>query len=194
MIWWKCTEEPEISFGIGSEAQAALLNLRNSGTDAPSETDVQNVFREMMDAAWGNPGAISIRQSGDEIHAWRFQLGEGKSLDIVAAFQPAIQAKPTSNLGMLLDIELPLTLRFGSAQMAMREVAGLVTGSVIELDRGIDEPIEIMINGHVIARGEAVTVGGAYGVRISEVSSRRESWVASSVPSANPAITGEKSI
>jgi len=42
------------------------------------------------------------------------------------------------------------------------------------LDRGVDDPVEVMVNGHVVARGEAVIVDGSYGVRISEISSRRE--------------------
>jgi flagellar motor switch protein FliN len=84
-----------------------------------------------------------------------------------------------SNLGMLLDIELPITLRFGSAQMALRDIAGLTTGSVIEFARGVDEPVEVMVNGHVVALGEAVTVKGCYGVRISEISSRRDRLAAS---------------
>ena len=65
--------------------------------------------------------------------------------------------------------------------MALRDIAGLSAGSVIELDRGVDEPVEIMVNGHVVALGEAVMVQGSYGVRISEISSRRERLLTSSV-------------
>jgi flagellar motor switch protein FliN/FliY len=65
--------------------------------------------------------------------------------------------------------------------MALREVAALTPGSVIGFERSIDEPVELMINGHVVALGEAVTVKGSYGIRISEISSRRERLLTSSL-------------
>jgi flagellar motor switch protein FliN len=77
-----------------------------------------------------------------------------------------------SNLDVLLDIELPVTLRFGSTRMALEAVIGLNTGSVVEFDRRVTEPVEVLVNGRVVARGEAVMVQGNYGVRISEIASR----------------------
>jgi flagellar motor switch protein FliN len=79
-----------------------------------------------------------------------------------------------SNLDVLLDIELPVTLRFGSTLMALEAVIGLNTGFVVEFDRRVNEPVEVLVNGRVVARGEAVMVQGNYGVRISEIATRRE--------------------
>ena len=79
-----------------------------------------------------------------------------------------------SKLDVLLDIELPVTLRFGRTQMLLGEVMALGTGSVIEFDRAVTEPVEVLVNGRVVARGEAVMVQGNYGVRISEIASRGE--------------------
>jgi flagellar motor switch protein FliN len=91
-----------------------------------------------------------------------------------------------SNLDALLDIELPVTLRFGSTWMALEAVMGLTTGSVVELDRRVNEPVEVLINGRVVARGEAVMVQGNYGVRISEIASRRERLETTSLNPGNP--------
>jgi flagellar motor switch protein FliN/FliY len=77
-------------------------------------------------------------------------------------------------LDVLLDIELPVTLRFGRTQMLLGEVMALGSGSVIEFDRAVDEPVEVLVNGRVIARGETVMVQGNYAVRVSEIASRRE--------------------
>ncbi len=74
-----------------------------------------------------------------------------------------------SALDILLDIELPVTLRFGRKQMTLDDVLRLDTGSIVEFDRGVDEPVEILVNDRVVARGEAVTVRGHYGVRILEI-------------------------
>jgi flagellar motor switch protein FliN/FliY len=82
--------------------------------------------------------------------------------------------QPGSALDLLLDIELPVTLRFGRTQMTLQEVTDLSTGSVIDFGQGEGEPVEVLVNGRVVARGEAVMVQGNYGVRISQIESRRE--------------------
>ena len=73
------------------------------------------------------------------------------------------------NLDLVMDVELNVTLRFGQRQLTLREVLELTTGSVIELDRQVEEPVELLLEGKVIARGEAVVIDGNYGLRITEV-------------------------
>jgi flagellar motor switch protein FliN/FliY len=68
-----------------------------------------------------------------------------------------------------MDVELNVSLRFGQRQLPLREVLELISGSVIELDRMVDEPIELLLDGKLIARGEAVIVDGNYGLRITEI-------------------------
>lgn len=86
---------------------------------------------------------------------------------------PDAIAAPTdpllSNLDLVLDVELTVTLRFGQRQLALREVLDLTSGSVIELDREVDEPIDLILDGRIIARGEAVIIDGNYGIRITQV-------------------------
>jgi flagellar motor switch protein FliN/FliY len=78
----------------------------------------------------------------------------------------------SSGMGALLDIELPVTLRFGRTQMLLENALSLRAGSVVELDRRADEPVDVLVNGKVVARGEAVTVQGSYAIRILEVGNR----------------------
>jgi flagellar motor switch protein FliN/FliY len=73
------------------------------------------------------------------------------------------------NLKMVMDVELNVSLRFGQRQLPLREVLDLTTGSVIELDRMADEPVELYLDGKLIARGEAVVVDGNYGLRVTEI-------------------------
>ena len=73
------------------------------------------------------------------------------------------------NLDLVLNVELNVTLRFGQRLLTLREVLDLTTGSVVELDRQVEEPIELLLDGKVIARGEAVVVDGNYGLRVTEV-------------------------
>jgi flagellar motor switch protein FliN/FliY len=74
-----------------------------------------------------------------------------------------------ANLKLVMDVELVMSLRFGQRQLPLREVLELNSGSVIELDRRVDEPVELLLDGKVIARGEAVVVDGNYGLRVTEV-------------------------
>ena len=73
------------------------------------------------------------------------------------------------NLGLVMDVELNVSLRFGQRQLPLREVLELSSGSVIELDRQVDDPVELLLDGKVIARGEAVIVDGNYGLRVTEI-------------------------
>ena len=70
---------------------------------------------------------------------------------------------------MILDIDLPLVVRFGRTELPLRSLAGLGPGSVIDLGRAPDEPVEVLVTNQVVARGEVVVVGGNYGVRITDV-------------------------
>lgn len=74
-----------------------------------------------------------------------------------------------TNLKLVMDVELNVSLRFGQRQLPLREVLELASGSVIELDRMVDEPVELLLDGKVIARGEAVIVDGNYGLRVTEI-------------------------
>jgi flagellar motor switch protein FliN/FliY len=73
------------------------------------------------------------------------------------------------NLDLLLDIELGVTLRFGTTRMLLKDIIELCSGSVVELDRRVEEPVELLIDGHLIAQGEVVIVEGNYGLRITQV-------------------------
>jgi flagellar motor switch protein FliN/FliY len=79
-----------------------------------------------------------------------------------------------NTLDLLLDVELPVSVSFGRSQLPLKDVIKLTTGSIIELNRSISEPVEIIVNNCVIARGEVVVVEGNFGVRIHEVISRQE--------------------
>ncbi len=78
------------------------------------------------------------------------------------------------NLDLLLETELAVSLRFGRRQASLREVIDLASGSVLELDRRLEEPVELLLNGRTIARGEVVVIDDNYGLRITEVVSPQQ--------------------
>ena len=76
-----------------------------------------------------------------------------------------------ANLDLILDIDLPLTVRFGETEMSLHSLMRLAPGSIIDLGRSPDDPVDILVNGRLVARGEVVVVSGNYGVRIVDVNS-----------------------
>jgi len=93
-------------------------------------------------------------------------------LDQQASTAPVPRNSKT--LDLLLEVDLPIGVSFGRTQMRLKEALKLTTGSIVELNRSVTEPVEIIVNNCVIARGEVVVVDGNYGVRILEIISREE--------------------
>jgi flagellar motor switch protein FliN/FliY len=75
---------------------------------------------------------------------------------------------------LLMEVELPVSVSFGHVQLPLGEVLKLTAGSIIELNRTVDEPVEVIVNNCIVARGEVVVVEGNYGVRIHQIVSRQE--------------------
>lgn len=82
---------------------------------------------------------------------------------------PPAGAPDPANLGFFMDVELDVTLRFGGKDILLKEILDLGPGSVLELDRDIQDPADLLLDGKLIARGEVVMVNGNYGLRVTEV-------------------------
>lgn len=74
-----------------------------------------------------------------------------------------------ASLDLLLDVPLRITVELGGARLSIRELLQLGHGSVIELDKPGGEPLDVMVNGKPIARGEAVIVNEKFGVRLTQI-------------------------
>lgn len=72
-------------------------------------------------------------------------------------------------LDTLLDVSLPVTIEFGKTSMTVQEILQLATGSVIQLQRMVGEPIDIYVSDRKLAEGEVVVVGEHFGVRITKI-------------------------
>jgi flagellar motor switch protein FliN len=92
---------------------------------------------------------------------------------------PAVVPEPappaqSKTFELLMGVELPVSVSFGHVQIPLKEVLKLTAGSIIELNRTVDEPVEVIVNNCVVARGEVVVVEGNYGVRIHQIMSRQQ--------------------
>jgi len=81
-------------------------------------------------------------------------------------------AAVAANVGLILDIELPIVVRLGSAEMTLQEIVKLGPGSIIELNKSVEEPVELLVNNKLIAKGEVVVVEGNFAFRVTEIKSK----------------------
>ncbi|MCU1237490.1 MAG: flagellar motor switch protein FliN [Candidatus Solibacter sp.] len=95
-------------------------------------------------------------------------------VDEPPARPPAPQSEVPPTMELLLDVELPVSISFGKTEILMKDVLKLTTGSIVELNRGVNEPVEVLVNHCLIARGEVVVVDGNYGVRIQQIVNRQD--------------------
>jgi flagellar motor switch protein FliN len=81
---------------------------------------------------------------------------------------------PTRNLDLLLDVPLDVAVEIGRTRVAIRDLLQLGQGSVLELAKAAGEPLDVLINGRRVARGEAVMVNDRFGVRLTDIISPSE--------------------
>jgi flagellar motor switch protein FliN/FliY len=79
------------------------------------------------------------------------------------------RADATSGMEVLLDVPLEISVELGRVKMMVREVLDLGTGSIIEVDKAAGEPVDVMVNGRLVAKGEVVVIEDNFGVRVTEI-------------------------
>ncbi len=87
---------------------------------------------------------------------------------------PKPEGSSSRRLDMLLDVPLEVNVELGRTRMTIQDLLQLGPGSVIELDKVAGEPLDILVNDRLIARGEAVVVNDKFGIRITDIVSPQE--------------------
>lgn len=82
--------------------------------------------------------------------------------------------QPIADISMILDIPVTLSMEIGQTRISISELLKLSKDSVIELQRMADEPLDVLVNGTLVAHGEAVVVGERFGIRLTDVISPQE--------------------
>ncbi len=90
------------------------------------------------------------------------------------AAMPAAKTSDPGSLELLLDIPLEISVELGRVKMLVKEVVELGTGSIIEIDKAAGEPVDVLVNGRLVARGEVVVIEDNFGVRITEILTPQE--------------------
>ena len=85
---------------------------------------------------------------------------------------PGTAAGETRDLRLLADVQVELAVELGRVKLPLRDLLSLAPGAVLELDRAADAPVDVLVNGCLVARGEVVVIDGAFGVRVTAVVER----------------------
>ena len=94
--------------------------------------------------------------------------------DDVRAGDDALNKLKVQNLDFILDIPLKVTVELGRTQVVIKDLLQLGQGSVLELDKLAGEPLEILVNGKLVAKGEVVVVNEKFGIRLTDIISPAE--------------------
>jgi flagellar motor switch protein FliN len=177
----KSTYQEVLNQSLSGVAQALALRLRKDvvcgpgSREAPGESTIPAFSVALSFAAIEvrielafSPGLISILNQPTK-PSYRPAIAAPQS-------SPTTAAEPHSgkSIDLLLDVELPVSISFGRAQLLLKDVIKLTTGSIVELNRTVSEPVDVIVNNCVIARGQVVVVEGNFGIRIEHVISRQE--------------------
>ncbi len=126
----------------------SLIAPSGFGVTAKEEVKIEDLT---VDTGFDKPTAAPTGAVGQPIYQPQFESG---------------------NIDLLLDVELPITVRIGSTEMKLIDIMRLGLGSIVELEKMVDDPVEILANEKLVARGEVVVCDGNYAVKITEVESR----------------------
>jgi len=113
--------------------------------------------------------------SADDLwaEAMNEQVGSSSSApqtdDVFKSFDSGNVAGSLQDIDLIMDIPVKLTVELGRTKMTIKELLRLTQGSVVALDGLAGEPLDILINGYLIAQGEVVVVNDKYGVRITDI-------------------------
>jgi flagellar motor switch protein FliN/FliY len=194
--WQRIAKSALLAAGVGdseeAEARATYLEIIGQATSGLAQAIADRLDRS-VDAAPAQPaapsglaGIVFLDITLPEPWTGRLYLGWTAALERELAPPPvdnspspaAVVKRPpvegSRTLDLLMEVELPVSVSFGRAEIQLRDALKLNSGSIVELNRTIADPVEIIVNNCVIARGEVVVVDGNYGVRIHQVVSREE--------------------
>lgn len=146
-------------------------------------TDPKDPDQNTPEADWAEAMAEQAeKDSASEDEAWAASLEEQAVANEVPSepsknageqvFKPldqGVENGPPRDLEMILDIPVKFTVELGRTRVTIKQLLELTQGSVVELDGLAGEPMDILINGYLIAQGEVVVVDDRYGIRITDI-------------------------
>jgi flagellar motor switch protein FliN len=161
-----------------------IAGLAATAVGAAAGGEVKLNLTASVAPPWSSEAAVSL-QSRDEAGTpivVELRISPALAAALTPKVQTAATAAPTpapaalsaedppnSSYRRLMDVGLDVKLRFGTRRMLLRDVLALSAGVVVELDNTLHSPVDLLLDGRLIAQGEVVVVDGKYGLRVTEV-------------------------
>jgi len=163
----------ELSRSAGRRWGRSLDCAGNEGSGTPDTAEFYTVEAVYPDGAIP---PLMVAVTGEPQDPPGEPISPGSPDEAVAdAPRPdAEHAEHSKTFNLLMGVELPVSVSFGQVQLPLKDVLKLTAGSIIELNRTVDELVEVIVNNCVVARGEVVVMEGNYGVRIHQIMTRQE--------------------
>ena len=146
-------------------------------TDPAEEEPVQEAPQSAPELQQAAPQAQSapMQQSAPpKRQAKPKPASQSMPVEFEAFSEPQHTTSQLGNLDMLMDIPLSITVELGRTQRSVKEVLELSAGSIIELDKLAGEPVDILVNKRIVAKGEVVVIDENFGVRVTDILSQSE--------------------
>lgn len=148
---------------------------QNEAGEAGKEADAEQATDSAEDEGLAEDWAAAMAEAGED----GADTGEDDAtprapLEEFDATAASGSGEETPNLDVILDIPVTISMEVGNTQIPIRNLLQLNQGSVIELDRLAGEPLDVLVNGTLIAHGEVVMVNEKFGIRLTDVVSQQE--------------------
>ena len=130
--------------------------------DSPSQEE-----QDAMAAEWA--AALAEAAPAPAVASEVMAEPEQVSTPSFANFTPTSGAGPGNDINMILDIPVQLTVELGRTRIPIKNILQLAQGSVVELDALAGEPMDVLVNGYLIAQGEVVVVNDKFGIRLTDI-------------------------
>ncbi|WP_431051031.1 flagellar motor switch protein FliN [Roseateles sp. L2-2] len=124
--------------------------------------------QDAMAAEWA-AALAEAGGGGGEVAAEVQQVTEQVAPAAFTNFSPTPGNLPGSDINMILDIPVQLTVELGRTRIPIKNILQLAQGSVVELDALAGEPMDVLVNGYLIAQGEVVVVNDKFGIRLTDI-------------------------
>ncbi|MDA3901775.1 MAG: flagellar motor switch protein FliN [Spirochaetes bacterium] len=132
----------------------------------------------LLDLSLANSLTGNVQSQGSSGGGMQQQMQQPGQVDIAPVKFPPLSGsgmpENTQNIGLLMDVQLTLTVELGRTKYLVKDVLGLGEGSIIELDKLAGEPVDLLVNGKLIAKGEVVVIDENFGVRVTDIVSPSE--------------------
>lgn len=166
-------ELPVLSFSIGKveyigeNKDVSLENYSKMFIYDFKIGDLKSLFMLIMDETLEN-ALFNKTKAASQDKVDDFQKSQGLTSSL------SLSSDEMTNISLIMDVKLPVKVRIGKKKMLLKDVLNMDIGSVVELNQLANDPLEILVDDHVIAEGEVVIVDGNFGVQITTIGTKRE--------------------